>query len=274
MVINNLKHQTNEIFPFHFFGFGLFYHSVDHFDLRKGLPYIYSYVNMQHSILRKIMGFSVPFRKVKNQNKSALKMVEKTHLDAHFVFNSLNAIQHFIIENEKELSLKYLSMFGKLIRHHMGNAGAEYARVGDELEMVDVYLKLQKLRFGDKFTYDFNVEDLFYCGSCHIKSNLIGNIVGVIMENMPLNVYGSFHLNIYVKILEKGVRLEFGFAFSTKIGENGGQAPENYNEITSRLIKKIESCNIGAGSMLRADPEGPGQLEEMVLYIPYQYVPK
>ncbi len=79
----------------------------------------------------------------------------RAQMNPHFVFNSLNAIQHFITTNDKINALKYLSLFSKLIRYYLLNLEAEFVDLNSELTMLEWYLQLQKLRYEDRFNYTF-----------------------------------------------------------------------------------------------------------------------
>lgn len=77
----------------------------------------------------------------------------KVQMDPHFLFNALNAIQYFITSDDKVAALSYLSVFGRLLRHRLAHFHEDTALLSREVELLGWYLKLQKLRFGEKFTY-------------------------------------------------------------------------------------------------------------------------
>lgn len=82
----------------------------------------------------------------------------RSQMNPHFIFNSLNAIQYYILKNEKHLAGKYLSKFAKLIRMFLETSKSKHLTLEKEIEQLNLYLDLEKLRFEDKFTYDIEVD--------------------------------------------------------------------------------------------------------------------
>ena len=90
---------------------------------------------------------------INRQIAEARLVALRAQMNPHFIFNSLNSIQHFISGSEKENALKYLSKFSKLIRLVLENAGRNTITVGKELQMLEFYIELEALRFSNAFTY-------------------------------------------------------------------------------------------------------------------------
>ncbi|MGB1293850.1 MAG: histidine kinase [Flavobacteriales bacterium] len=83
-----------------------------------------------------------------------------SQLNPHFVFNSLNSIQNFILTKRTELSSDYLSMFSKLMRYVFENSKALYVSLADEIKALELYLKLERVRHNDKFDFEFSVKEI------------------------------------------------------------------------------------------------------------------
>jgi anti-sigma regulatory factor (Ser/Thr protein kinase) len=75
------------------------------------------------------------------------------NMNPHFIFNALNGIQHFINSNQPELANEFLTDFSRLIRMNLENNLETLVPLDEEMERLELYLKLEKLRFGDKLTY-------------------------------------------------------------------------------------------------------------------------
>ena len=78
-------------------------------------------------------------------------------MNPHFIFNSLNSINYFISQNDRLSANRYIADFSRLIRSILGNMSNEYISLTLELESLHDYLKLEHLRFGDKFDYTIQV---------------------------------------------------------------------------------------------------------------------
>jgi putative methionine-R-sulfoxide reductase with GAF domain len=78
----------------------------------------------------------------------------RAQMNPHFVFNALNAVQHFITINDKKNALRFLSSFSKLVRLYLKNLERDTIELFQEMAVVEQYLKLQKLRYEGIFEYD------------------------------------------------------------------------------------------------------------------------
>ena len=81
----------------------------------------------------------------------------RSQMNPHFLFNSLNSVQNLIQQNRTEEANLYLSDFAGLIRKVLRNSDKEEVSLAEELEMLEQYLKLEKLRFD--FEYAIYVDD-------------------------------------------------------------------------------------------------------------------
>lgn len=80
-------------------------------------------------------------------------------MNPHFVFNSLNSIQNFILHNDTVQAARYLSRFANLIRQTLRSSVRGVHSLAEEYEMLNRYLELEKLRFKDLFDYVVEVDD-------------------------------------------------------------------------------------------------------------------
>ncbi|TAJ15092.1 histidine kinase [Marinilabiliaceae bacterium JC017] len=83
----------------------------------------------------------------------------RTQMNPHFIFNALSAIQVFILENDMEKSVRFLSDFSKLMRQVLRSSNRDYISLKDELEVIKYYLDIQKLRFNVPFKYHIKVDE-------------------------------------------------------------------------------------------------------------------
>lgn len=83
----------------------------------------------------------------------------QSQMNPHFIFNTLNSIQHFIVHNNEIAANDYLSRFSRLMRLFLDSSKSRYISVHNELEILKLYLSLEKLRFNDSFDYEIETED-------------------------------------------------------------------------------------------------------------------
>jgi tetratricopeptide (TPR) repeat protein len=83
----------------------------------------------------------------------------RAQMNPHFIFNSLNSINMFILENNRVLASGYLSKFSRLVRLILQNSQEAFIPLEKELEALQLYLELESLRFENKFEYKIAVDD-------------------------------------------------------------------------------------------------------------------
>jgi uncharacterized membrane-anchored protein YhcB (DUF1043 family) len=82
----------------------------------------------------------------------------RSQMNPHFIFNSLNSINSFIIENKTHLASDYLTKFSRLIRLILDNSKNESVPLEKELETLRLYFLMESIRFDKKFDYAVHVE--------------------------------------------------------------------------------------------------------------------
>src|SRR6185369_6678966 len=94
-----------------------------------------------------------------NQKATELEMQAlRSQMNPHFIFNSLNSINMFILENNKLKASEYLTKFSKLIRLILQNSQEAFIPLERELEALQLYLELESLRFNNKFEYKISID--------------------------------------------------------------------------------------------------------------------
>ncbi|MBI9052180.1 MAG: histidine kinase [Bacteroidales bacterium] len=83
----------------------------------------------------------------------------RSQMNPHFIFNAINSIQNFMLDNDIDEALNYLSDFAKLIRLTLDNVSKKSISIEDELDYLKYYLSLEKMRFDKKFDVQISVPD-------------------------------------------------------------------------------------------------------------------
>jgi ligand-binding sensor domain-containing protein len=82
----------------------------------------------------------------------------RLQMNPHFIFNSLNSIQSYIVTHDTELAVTYLGKFSQLMRLILANSGNNFITFKEELKAIKHYLDLEKLRFDNKFEYSIHLD--------------------------------------------------------------------------------------------------------------------
>lgn len=100
---------------------------------------------------------------IKNKNNlheqlnSARMQALKAQMNPHFIFNSLNSIQRFIMENNRESASIYLSRFAMLTRKTLDFSQKDIISLEEEISLLKTYVQLEQLRFSHSFEFTIHV---------------------------------------------------------------------------------------------------------------------
>lgn len=88
-----------------------------------------------------------------------LKMASlRNQMNPHFIFNSLNSIKSYIIDNEKENAIYYLNKFSKLIRKILATTREKEITLANEIETLELYINIENIRFNNEIEYSMNID--------------------------------------------------------------------------------------------------------------------
>ncbi|MBC3846030.1 tetratricopeptide repeat protein [Winogradskyella echinorum] len=83
----------------------------------------------------------------------------RSQMNPHFIFNSLNSIKLYIINNEKENAVYYLNKFSKLIRKILMASKEKETSLHDELETMKLYMNIENIRFSNEIDFKITVDE-------------------------------------------------------------------------------------------------------------------
>ncbi|MBS1597414.1 MAG: histidine kinase [Bacteroidetes bacterium] len=83
----------------------------------------------------------------------------QTQMNPHFIFNSLNGIKGMILDNEQQKASRYLSKFANMIRTTLNQSKEIFTTLYENIEHLENYLVMEKLRFDDSFTFRIIIDD-------------------------------------------------------------------------------------------------------------------
>lgn len=86
-------------------------------------------------------------------------MALRSQMNPHFIFNSLNSINYFIMSSQNDKASGYLSRFSKLIRQILDHSQQNLISLEAELAALQLYLEIESNRFDEKFQFSIRVDD-------------------------------------------------------------------------------------------------------------------
>jgi sensor histidine kinase YesM len=122
----------------------------------------------------------------------------RSQMNPHFLFNSINSIEHYIITNERDKAADYLNRFSRLMRLILQNSRSQKVPLSSELEALQLYVDLERIRFKVPFEYDIELEPSVNPNDVEIPPMLIQPFVenaiwhGIQHKNEKGNIVLSF----------------------------------------------------------------------------------
>lgn len=83
----------------------------------------------------------------------------RAQMNPHFIFNALSSVNRFILKNDPDKASDYLTRFSRLIRLVLVNSQRDLIQLEEEIEMLQLYLQIEQLRFKNAFEYEIVLAD-------------------------------------------------------------------------------------------------------------------
>ncbi len=141
--------------------------------IRKKNVFNYSLIAALVILIALILFIFRTLKKVQVKNKKIALQSLRREMNPHFIFNSLNSVNHFIATNNELEANQYLTRFSKLMRGVMENSTEDFIPFQQELDLLQNYLALEKTRFADKFDYEIEVDENLNTQSLKVPGMLV-----------------------------------------------------------------------------------------------------
>ncbi len=150
--------------------------------------------------IQKLEGEKSRIELLQQQTELEMKAL-RAQMNPHFIFNCLNSINRFIIQNEAEKAADYLTKFAKLIRIVLENSGNPFITLGEEMNCLRLYMDLEAIRFERPFEYEIESNgidmDAVLIPSLIIQPFVENAIWHGLINN--INIQGIIRINIYLE---------------------------------------------------------------------------
>ena len=106
--------------------------------------------------------------RMKSRAKELEMQALRAQMNPHFIFNCLSSINSFVLKNQTEAASDYLTKFSRLIRTVLNNSKKSLISLEEEMEMLRLYIDMEKLRFNDGFVYSIEMDGSVDAGGIFI----------------------------------------------------------------------------------------------------------
>ena len=147
--------------------------------------------------------------------KEAQLQMLRYQLNPHFMFNTLNAISTLIFKQENDKANEMLDKLCEFFRYSLSQQGAQQSTLKDELDLLDVYLSIEKVRFGDRLSVTLDIDtraQLAKVPSLFLQpiiENAIKYGVEASKNNGQIHIIAKCHLEqLIIQVADSGPGLE------------------------------------------------------------------
>ena len=108
------------------------------------------------------------YQQLQDQTEQTLKAAAAAHqaqlkmlryqLNPHFLFNTLNAISTLILDGANKTANDAVTRLSDFLRYTLDNDPMSRVTLGSELDALDLYLEIEKVRFGDRLIIDKDID--------------------------------------------------------------------------------------------------------------------
>ena len=121
----------------------------------------------------------------------------RAQMNPHFIFNSLNSIENFMMHNEKREASEYLNKFSELVRMILESSRTELVPFVKDLEAIKLYVELEELRFNNKFSFKACIDPELMNGDYKVPALLIQPYIeNAVLHGLSQSEVQDLHLHL------------------------------------------------------------------------------
>jgi hypothetical protein len=182
----------------------------------------------------------------------------RAQMNPHFLFNSLASIQNYIINEESDKASLYLSRFSQLVRNILDNSVEEYVPLEKEVETIQNYLELQKVRYAGKFDYTIDIDTNIDADIAMIPPMLAQPFIENAIEHGIRHKAGPGQIDIRFQLEDGFIRFEVeddGVGREKAQEIEATQGRKHRSMATSITVDRLEAINRKQKKKIRLEIE-------------------
>lgn len=230
-----------------------------------------------------ILFFLYRLKNIKHRNSLSQKannyllLALSRQMNPHFIYNSLNSIQNYILKNDRIKASEYLSKFASLMRSILHNSSFNFIKLQEEIDALTKYMDLESIRFANKFNYTITVDPQIDTTKCSIPPLLFQPFIenSILHGLLPKEGCGEIKINIeknnnsiYCTIEDNGIgRIRSAELNKSRSGHKSVGIQIAQNRIN--LINSLQNCtyNIEYIDLYDKDTNEPTGTKVRIIWI-------
>lgn len=230
-------------------------------------------------------------RKQENEKNNVRKKIAaleqlalKSQMNPHFIFNSLNSIQQYVLDKDVAGANKFITGFSRLIRQTLDISSRHEISVAEEVRYLSTYLEMEKMRFEDKFMYEVVVDASVNADECFIPPMILQPFVeNCVRHGIRYRKDNKGRISLHFKragnVLDCIIE-DNGVGRKTALNHKSANPIEYQSRGISLTSDRIELLNRNAGQPIRIniydleDDSGVSEGTRVILSFPLQPIEK
>ena len=182
---------------------------------------------------------------IDNQRLTSMNLQSK--MNPHFIFNSLNSIQHYIMSNNPLSANDYLIDFSSLIRQVLKNSNSPEIILAEEITTIELYVALEKRRLNNSFDFSIEIDPSIRPELCTIPALLLQPFIENSIWHGKLNTTPNSHLILRIQLFNDILYFEIednGIGYENAIQKKKETKKQSFGTyVTKERIKLISRIN-------------------------------
>ncbi len=202
----------------------------------------------------------------------------RTQMNPHFIFNCLNSIKLYTLENKSEEASDYLTKFSRLIRLVLENSRSEKVTLENELETLSLYAEMEVMRFKNKLQYELvvspEIDQLFIEIPPLLLQPFVENAIwhGLMHKEdggvVKVDVTMSLEKVLHVEVTDNGIGRKKSAEYKSKSATRNKSFGMKVTNERIELINQIYRTHTLVHVLDMEDPAGRSLGTKVVIDIP------
>lgn len=168
-------------------------------------------------------------------SESELKAI-RSQMNPHFIFNVLNSIEAYIMENDKKTASRLIQKFASLSRLILENSTKSLVAADREWKSLILYTELEAMRYNNLFTFNFIVDEDLQLKTLLLPPMLVQPLIeNAILHGLIVDPHTDAHLEVQIKKYENGICISV---------EDNGTGIDNQSKTNKKTWLKEKSIGL------------------------------
>ena len=170
----------------------------------------------------------------------------RAQMNPHFIFNALNGIQQYILSGNVDQANRYLTKFSRLQREVLNHCDQPFIYLEKEIEMLQLYLEFEQLRFNDNFEYHISLSDDIDASEIKIPTMILQPFVENAIWHGLMPQQGDKELRVEFSLLDSSILNCFikdngiGTMAAQRLKQNNGHVEQHKSKGLSLVSERLK----------------------------------